>query len=220
VSGQVAAFAAKGDTSHMAGHGLASANGPSPLPELVVIGCSRGGLAALTEVLSALPANFPAAVLVVQHLAADFESRLAEVLDQRTSLGVQQAQHGVRIEPGVVYVAPPDQHLTLSRFGRIQLDRTREVNFSRPAVDTLFRSAAEHFGKHVIAILLSGFGKDGAAGAAAVSEAGGVVIVESEASARDFGMASAAIETGSVSHIMAAKQIPSYLQHRMTVVND
>jgi two-component system chemotaxis response regulator CheB len=204
----------------MAGHGLASANSPSSLPELVVIGCSRGGLSALTEVLSALPANFPAAVLVVQHLAADFESRLAEILDKRTSLAVQQAQHGVRIQPGVVYIAPPDQHLTLNRFGRIQLDRSHEVNFSRPAVDTLFRSAATHFGEHVTAVLLSGFGKDGAAGAAAVHEAGGVVIVESEASARDFGMASAAIDTGSVNHIMAANQIPAYLQHRMTVVND
>ena len=209
-----------GDTLRMAGHGLAAANGPSPLPELVVIGCSRGGLSALTKVLSALPADFPAAVLVVQHLSADFESRLAEILGQRTSLKVQQARHGVRVERGVVYIAPPDQHLTLSRFGRIQLDRGREVNFSRPAVDSLFRSAATHFGEHVTAVLLSGFGHDGAAGAAAIHKAGGVVIVESEASARDFGMASAAIETGSVSHIMAANQIPSFLQHRLTVVND
>lgn len=182
------------------------------MPDLVVIGCSRGGLAALTEVLGALPASFPAAVLVVQHLAPGFESRLAEILDKRTLMQVKPARRGVKVEAGVVYVAPADQHLTLNRFGRIQLDRTAKVNFSRPAVDPLFRSAATHFGARATAVLLSGFGRDGAAGASAIYESGGVVIVESEASARDFGMPSAAIATGAVQRVMSAHEISSYLQ--------
>jgi two-component system chemotaxis response regulator CheB len=200
---KVAAVVDIDDTCTMAGNGL---------PELVVIGCSRGGLSALTEVLGALPANFPAAVLVVQHLSAESESRLAEILDQRTPLQVREAQHGRKIETGVVYIAPPDQHLTLNRFGRIQLDRSHEVNFSRPAVDRLFQSAAAHFGEHAVAVLLSGFGKDGAAGATAIQEQGGVVIVQSEASSTDFGMPSAAIASGSVRHVLSAPEIATCLQ--------
>ena len=196
----------------MASHGPASEGGPPTLPELVVIGCSRGGLSALTELLGALPASFPAAVLVVQHLSAGVESRLAEILNTRTSLRVQQARHGVRVEAGVVYMAPPDQHLTLNRFGRIQLDRKSEVNFSRPAVDRLFVSVANHFAHHATAVLLSGFGSDGAAGAMAIHQHGGVVIVQSEASATDFGMPKSAIATGSVKHVLPPVEIATLLQ--------
>jgi two-component system chemotaxis response regulator CheB len=192
----------------MVSHGPATTS----LPELVVIGCSRGGLSALTEVLHGLPPDFPAAVVIVQHLSPKFDSHLAEILNSRTPLPVVQAKSSVRIVPGHVYVAPADQHLTLNQYARLQLDHSSKVNFSRPAVDRLFRSAATHFGKRAIAVLLSGFGKDGALGAAAIHEHGGIVIVQDEGSSTDFGMAESALLTGCVDATLPVTQIAEYLR--------
>jgi two-component system, chemotaxis family, protein-glutamate methylesterase/glutaminase len=195
----------------MASHELASAAGQFSLPELVVIGCSRGGLSALTEVLSKLSADFPAAVLVVQHLQPEFDSHLAEILDERTPLHVVQAHHNVKIRRGTVYIAPPDQHVTVNRFGRIRLDSTSKIHFSRPAIDRLFISAATHFQKQVVAVLLSGFGQDGTRGAAAIKTGGGIVIAQNEASSADFGIAGAAIAAGCVERVLPVGEIAGHL---------
>ncbi len=192
----------------MATDATAPAVGPADLPHLIVIGSSAGGLQALTSVLEALPATLPAAIVIVQHISPHIESNLAEILNRRTALPVQRARAGMRIEAGQVYVAPPDLHLSINRFARLHLQSTERVNYTRPSVDPLFTSAAEVFGNRVIAVVLTGFGHDGAVGAWDVKRFGGTVIVQDEATSQNFGMPGSAIETGSVDQILPLPQIP------------
>lgn len=175
------------------------------------IGTSAGGLAALTAVLEALSADFPFPILVVQHLAADHPSRLAPLLQSRTSVSVSEARVGDRIRGGHAYVAPPDRHMRLGPGGRIRLRRDAPVRFSRPSVDVLFRSLAEVVGARTVAVVLTGAGSDGAEGVRAVHEAGGLVIVQSEASAYNSGMPAATIRTGTTDRILPLVDIAPFL---------
>jgi two-component system chemotaxis response regulator CheB len=174
---------------------------------LIVIGASAGGLHALTIVLEGLPADIPAAIVVVQHLSATFDSKLPEILGRKTELPVHAAVAGVRVEQGHVYVAIPGLHLMVNSFGRLRLGSGMRVNYVRPAVDLLFSSAAEKYGARVIAVILTGYGRDGSAGVTAVRERGGTVIVQDEASSQHFGMPGSAIKTGSVQHVVPLDEI-------------
>ena len=193
----------------MASYEPASTSGSAAVPNLIVIGASLGGLKAVSHVLSALPRNLPAAIILVQHLSPHSVSYLASILNSQTKLVVEEASAGHRIELGHVYVAPSDRHLTIDRFARLRLNSNPRVNFTRPAVDPLFDSAAVNFDKRVIAILLTGFGKDGSQGATAVQKAGGVVIVQDQATSQHFGMPSAAIATGHVDYVLPLGEISS-----------
>jgi two-component system, chemotaxis family, protein-glutamate methylesterase/glutaminase len=185
--------------------------GPERENKIIVIGCSRGGLSALTEVLQGLPVDLPAAIVVVQHLSPTHESRLADILNERVRLPVHTAAQGKRLEPGHVYVAPENQHITINEHGRIRLDGSARVNFSRPAVDRLFDSVATSFGERAIAVILTGWGKDGAVGAAAITRCGGVVIVQDEESSQDFGMARATIAGGGKTTVLPLPEIAGHL---------
>jgi two-component system, chemotaxis family, protein-glutamate methylesterase/glutaminase len=176
-------------------------------PAVVAVAASAGGITALSEVLGALPADFPVPVLVVQHLAQHRASIIAEVLDHRTVLPVKLAQQGERIVPGIVYVAPPDHHLLITEDGRVQLDVGEPVHFVRPAADQLFESVAKAYGPRALVCVLSGTGRDGAQGAAAVKAGGGLVIVENPESARFKGMPEAAVRAGAVDHILPLAEI-------------
>jgi two-component system, chemotaxis family, protein-glutamate methylesterase/glutaminase len=162
---------------------------------VVAIGASAGGVAALPIVLSTLPANFPAAVLVVQHLDPDVRSHLARVLQRGCALPVRDAVADVTIEPGIVYVAPPGLHLLL-RDGRVVLTDTARVHFSRPSIDVLFDSIAAAYGPRAVGVILTGSGSDGAAGLRSISRAGGRTIVQEPATAEYSAMPSAAGATG------------------------
>lgn len=183
----------------------------TPLPRLVVTGSSRGGLSALSKLLQALPATLNAAVVVVQHLSPQFESRLEQILQKQTLLRVHTATDGRQLEVGHVYVAPPNFHVTVSRFGRIRLDQRPPINHTRPAVDRLFESAAQNFGAKAIAVVLTGSGRDGADGAALIDAAGGTVFVQDEASAEDNGMISATIATGCVVQALSINEIAQHI---------
>jgi two-component system, chemotaxis family, protein-glutamate methylesterase/glutaminase len=162
---------------------------------IVVIGTSLGGLSALSVLLGALPADFPAPVLIVQHLARKHVSYISTILARRTALTVKDAVDGEVVQAGTVYIAPPDHHLLLLPDGRIKLSGDLAVHFSRPSIDLLFSSVAEAYQEKVIAVVLTGSGSDGSDGIIKVKQAGGMVIVQQPSSAESSGMPAAAINT-------------------------
>ena len=153
--------------------------------EIVALAASAGGLNALTHVLSALPADFPAALVVVQHLDRRHRSLMAEILAKRTQLHVKQAADNDRLAHGTAFIAPPNRHLLVNADGSLSLTQTELVHFVRPSADLLFESTAAAFGERAIAVVLSGTGSDGAMGVRAIKERGGTVIVQDDAS--EFG---------------------------------
>lgn len=150
---------------------------PRPLPGLIAIGASAGGIEALQRLMRGLPEDLAAAVCVVLHIPASSRSLLAEIIDRQTPLPVTSATDGEMLRSGRVYVAPPGCHLRVAG-GRTRLDRGPKENGVRPAIDPLFRSLAQEYGRRGIAVVLSGALSDGAAGAAAVAAAGGTVLVQ------------------------------------------
>ena len=145
--------------------------------DIVVIGASAGGIEALRELVSELPADLPAALFVVVHIQPYAVSRLPEILSRAGALPATHASNGEPIQPGHIYVAPPDRHL-LVRQGRIALSRGPRENHSRPAIDPLFRSAARAYGSRVIGVVLSGALYDGSMGLLVVKTRGGMAIVQ------------------------------------------
>src|SRR5215210_7800185 len=129
---------------------------------VVAVAASAGGLHALTEVVSALPGSFPAAILVVQHLTPNHRSWLSEILGRCTALKVEQASDGAALSPGVVFVAPPDHHLIVGPGRTLRLTQSEQVRFLRPSADLLFQSVAAQFKERAIAVVLTGSGSDGA----------------------------------------------------------
>lgn len=174
---------------------------------IVAIAASAGGLKALSEVLSGLPANFPAAIVIVQHLDPRHRSLMADILSRRTSLQVKQAQEGDRLELGMVYIAPPNRHLLVNTDKSLSLTQTELVHFVRPSADLLFDSVAASHKERAIAVVLTGTGNDGSMGVKAINKMGGTVIAQNEATAQFFGMPSAAIKTGVVDFILPLADI-------------
>lgn len=150
----------------------------SNIKHIIVIGASAGGLNAVTEVLAKLPANLPAAILVVIHLGkASSIKIIKDHLQKHTTYGCLIANDGDTILPGMVYLGPPDQHLLLSG-DKIRLTNGPHENRWRPSIDVLFRSAAANYGSAVIGIILTGMLDDGTSGMAAIKRSGGICIVQ------------------------------------------
>jgi len=187
-----------------------------PRFQVVALASSAGGLKALTEVLSSLPGDFPAAILVVQHLDPRHRSLMAEILTRVTSLRVRQAAEGDLLAPRTVSIAPPDRHLLVSSGGILSLSRTEQVHFVRPSADLLFESVAASFKERAIAVVLTGTGSDGTMGVKAIKKMGGLVIAQDEASSDFFGMPGGAIATGSVELILPLKEIAPTLESLVT----
>lgn len=177
----------------------------------VALAASRGGIPALSAILSALPADFPAAILVVQHLSPNFPSQLPEILNQRTALRVKPAATGAVLRPGTVYVAVPAQHLLVQPNGTLLLSHDPKMNFVRPAADKLFMSMATTYQSRAISVVLTGNGSDGALGVLAIKKHGGIAIAQDEATAEFFGMPKAAISTGKVDWVLPIEAIASKL---------
>ena len=169
---------------------------------LVVIATSAGGLHALSVVLSLLPADFAAAVIVLQLRLPGHDDSLVKILRQRATLPLRQARSGQRLRSGVIDVAPPGVHLRIMASALLRLDDDERVQYVRPSASVLFGSAATVFAADLIAVVLTRRGEDGAAGLAAVRQAGGTVVVEDPASAAAMGMPAAAIVTGCVDAIV------------------
>jgi len=179
---------------------------------VVVIGGSAGGFPALASLLSALPPDFGLPILVVLHLSATQPSKLPAVVGYHTPLRVKWAEHGERMRAGIVYVAPPDRHLLVREGERVALSQSERRGWWRPAVDTLFESAAADYGESVIAVVLSGAMWDGAKGVAAVGAAGGITIAQDEATSDHFDMPAAALDLGFADVMMSPRRIAEALQ--------
>ncbi|WP_420129263.1 chemotaxis protein CheB [Longimicrobium sp.] len=167
---------------------------------------SLGGLNALSQVLSALPASFSAAVVVMQHMEAGRASLLPEILETRTPLRVQSAAEGDVLRAGTVFVAPPGRHLSLRDGRTLALTDTPRVNFVRPSADVLLNSLSEA-GAPVIAVVLTGAGKDGAAGSLLVRDSGGTVLAQDRETSVNFGMPGAAVSAGAVNEVLPLQAI-------------
>jgi len=166
---------------------------------LVAIGSSTGGPNALTTVLAQLPSGFDKPIVIAQHMPAVFTRYLAQRLDNGSKIRVREAVHGDVLEPGLALVAPGDFHMSLRRTAggaAVVLDQSPPVNFCRPAVDVLFKSAAEVYGGDVLAVVLTGMGHDGRDGCAALKQRGGTVIVQDQASSVVWGMPGAVFQSG------------------------
>ncbi len=161
-------------------------------PALIVIGASLGGLQALKRVLAALPAGYRVPVAVVQHRTPDAGDSLAVVLQESCALAVREAADKLPIEAGNVYLAPSGYHL-LVEDGHFALSTEDPVLYAQPSIDVLFESVAESYGARAVGVVLTGTGKDGAAGAAAVQKAGGRVLVESPETAAAAAMPRSAL---------------------------
>jgi two-component system chemotaxis response regulator CheB len=170
--------------------------GGGPARDLVVIGSSTGGPTALREVLSRLPANLGAAVLVVQHMPAGFTRSLAERLDGLSALPVAEAAAGDRLEQGRVLIAPGGRHLTLVGGTTVCLMEGPPVNGVRPSVDVTLSSVAAAFRHRALAVILTGMGHDGRDGVRALKQFGGRALVQDEATSTVFGMPRSVIAAG------------------------
>ncbi len=188
--------------------------------EVVALAASAGGLNALTHVLAALPGDFPAALVVVQHLDPRHRSLMADILSRRTALPVKEAIDGDQLQPGRAYVAPPNRHLLVNPDRTISLTQTQLVHFVRPSADLLFESTAASFKERAIAVVLSGSGHDGAMGVRAIKKMGGTVIVQDAKNAEFAGMPQAAEATGIVDFVLSLDEIAPALQKLCTEPDD
>jgi len=190
------------------GRKLRSTKGASkPNFDVVALAASAGGLTALSEVLTSLPSDFSASVLVVQHLDPRHRSLMASILSRRTALKVKEAENSEHITFGTVYVAPPNRHLLVTPGGSISLSESELVHFVRPSADLLFESVAACYKERAICVVLTGTGSDGSMGVQAIKKMGGTVIVQDEKSSEFFGMPSAAIQTGHVDFVLPLVEI-------------
>ncbi len=184
--------------------------------KVIVFGASAGGIDAIRQVLSQLPADLPAATLVVQHLRPDSQTRLPEYLAKYCRMQVCLAEDGLLVKTGVVYVAVPGQHLRVGN-GRLTLSSEEKENYVRPSIDVLFASAAQAFGPDVIGVVLTGTGRDGAHGCQIIKANGGTTIAQDRATSRQFAMPKAAIDAGAIDYVLPVEQIPGQI---MTLIQN
>lgn len=174
--------------------------------DIVGIGSSAGGLHALMTVLPIFPRDLPASILIVQHLDPRYESHMADILTRFSSMRIIQAEDGMQVEKGAIYIAPPDKHMLLEE-DHIRLTSTQLVHFVRPSVDLLLESIAATSGSRSIGVILTGSGTDGALGIRAIKEVGGLTIVQDPATAESTGMPNTAIATGLVDMVLRLDEI-------------
>jgi two-component system chemotaxis response regulator CheB len=187
---------------------------PRPLRKddpIIVVGASTGGPRALQQILSELPADLPAAIVMVQHMPPSFTRALAQRLDESSPLTVREAEDGDRLACGLALLAPGNFHLELNGRRQVSLNQEPRRNGVRPAADVSMESAAAHHGKAVIGVVLTGMGADGTAGARSIKAAGGKVVVEHESTSAVYGMPRGVIEAGLADRVVPLPKVASVL---------
>jgi two-component system chemotaxis response regulator CheB len=179
---------------------------------LVAIAASTGGPAALHKIITELPSDFPAPILVVQHIAIGFAEGLSAWLNRACRLTVKLAERDEPLRPGVVYLAPDDRHLGISQAHRAMVVDAPPLNGFRPSASHLFAAAADTYGAASLGVILTGMGDDGAAGLLRLREVGGTILAQDEASCAVFGMPKAAIQSGAVDHVLPLEMIAAQLR--------
>jgi two-component system chemotaxis response regulator CheB len=178
--------------------------------KLIIIGASTGGTEAIKEFLIQMPSDCPG-ILITQHMPEGFTTSFARRLDSLCKISVKEAAGGERVLPGHAFIAPGHSHLSLARSGAnyvTQLDQGPPVNRHRPSVDVLFRSAAQFAGKNAVGVILTGMGKDGAAGMLEMKNAGAWNVAQDEASCVVFGMPREAIAVGATHEVGPLDALP------------
>lgn len=187
--------------------------------KLIIIGASTGGTEAIKNFLMQMPSDCPG-ILITQHMPEGFTRSFAKRLDGLCKISVNEAVGGERVLPGHAYIAPGHSHMLLARSGAnyvTQLDNGEPVNRHRPSVDVLFRSAALHAGKNAVGVILTGMGKDGAAGMLEMKNAGAYNFAQDEASCVVFGMPREAIAIGAVHEIGPLDELPAKVLQYLTL---
>ena len=197
---------------------LASLRNPLMSSErLIIIGASTGGTEAIREFLQQMPSDCPG-ILIVQHMPEGFTRSFAQRLDQLCRVSVKEAEGGERVLPGHAYLAPGHSHLLLTKSGAnyvTQLDAGPPVNRHRPSVDVLFESAALNAGKNAVGVILTGMGKDGAAGMLKMREAGAINFAQDESSCIVYGMPREAVAIGAVHQVAPLQQLPGWVLEQL-----
>ena len=193
---------------------------PGRKVEILAIGASTGGPAALYKVLSGLPANFPVPVVIVQHISFGFVDGLASWLGGGCKLPVRVPAHGEHLESGMVYIAPDGHHMEVTPFARVRLTDDAPVGGHRPAVTRLFESVARAFGASTLAVILTGMGADGAVGMRTLKDAGARTIAQDEGTCVVFGMPKEAIAMGAIDSVLPLPQIAPMISALCTVAAD
>ena len=176
--------------------------------ELIAMAASTGGPAALVEILSRLPADFPIPILIVQHITPGFGSSLVTWLNQMTPLGVRLAQSAETPRPGQALIAPDDYHLEVTPLKMLKISQTpHDQNGQRPSANYLFHSVARNYGARAMGIILTGMGNDGAEGLLAMRQQGAYTLAQNQESCVVFGMPAVAIELGAVAQILPVDKI-------------
>ena len=189
---------------------------PNPIragcePEILAIGVSTGGPQALLEFVPRITEDFPAPIVIVQHMPPLFTKSLSDSLGKKARIKVEEGVDGRALEAGVAYIAPGGFHMqVVKRKGRFELALNTDpaVNSCRPAVDVLFRSVAEAYGSKVLAVVLTGMGQDGLAGAEAIRKSGGAIFVQDEASSVVWGMPGTIARAGFADKILSLQDLP------------
>jgi two-component system, chemotaxis family, protein-glutamate methylesterase/glutaminase len=175
--------------------------------KIIAIGASTGGPPVIEKILAALPAGFPAPVLIVQHMAEGFIPGFAEWLGQTSSVPVHVAFNGSMTRPGHVYVAPHGKQMRIDAAGRIFCTNDSPENGLRPSVSYLFRSVAEAFGNNAVGVLLTGMGRDGAVELKLMQERGAVTIAQDKESSAVYGMPGEAVRLNAAHYVLPANKI-------------
>lgn len=194
--------------------------GPMRTAVLIAMGASTGGPPVLQAILSRLPRNFPAAVLLVQHIASGFTRGFAEWLGHSSSLPVRLAANGERILPGHVYVAPEGLHMKIHQGGTIGLSNEEPENGLRPSISVLFRSVADLYGRQAVGVLLTGMGKDGARELKLMRDRGAVTIAQDRETSVVHGMPGEAIKAGAATYILPPEKIAAALLNLVNTVEE
>ncbi|GLU33949.1 chemotaxis response regulator protein-glutamate methylesterase 1 [Trinickia caryophylli] len=190
--------------------------------KLIIVGASTGGTEAIRELLTPLPPDAPA-VMIAQHMPPGFTKSFAQRLNGLCRITVKEAEHGERVLPGHAYIAPGHAHLLLARSGAnyiAHLSDDPPVNRHRPSVDVLFRSAAQHAGKNAIGVILTGMGRDGAAGLLDMRNAGAYTLAQDEASCIVFGMPREAIALGAADEVAPLSEMSRRVMARLATMGD
>jgi two-component system chemotaxis response regulator CheB len=178
---------------------------------MVAIGASTGGPQAVFKILRVLPRDFPVPIICTQHISSGFLGGLVRWMNEECALTVKIAQQGELLQAGVVYYAPDGFNLEVNHQRKVCLSPPSSAEIHCPSINVMFRSVALHSGSGGLGILLTGMGEDGAQGLLAIAQAGGVTVVQDEASCVVFGMPKAAIHLGAVQHIVEIEKIGDFI---------
>lgn len=179
--------------------------------QAVVIGVSSGGMEALCALLPRLPAEFPLPVIVVQHLHPHSDDFLPRYLDEKCQLSVKQAEEKELINPGTIYIAPPNYHLLVEEDRTFSLSTAERINYARPSVDVLFETAVDAYRDALVGIILTGANHDGSYGLKCIKDCGGLTIVQDPVTADSDAMPRAAIAATPVDYVLSLQEIGDLL---------